>query len=237
MTFFGKFFILLNTAFAFALFTWGASIYMNRVDWTEVQDGDKKLTDRTKDLGDALAPAQRDHARLQAATAAAESDVERRREQMQKRVGESETGVFYELNKGGSILDENPTEKDLVLGLDGKPLRGIALLQQDLSAEVETAAAAAMEFDVTRKEQSAFSDEIKAYDDKTARYKALLKDLREEEIFLADSRVNWDEQLVTLLKRNKQLQDKLAAIAQLQKELKAARPAPDAGTVLRPISK
>lgn len=222
MTFFGKLFVLINTVFAFALLTWGMSIYMNRVDWTEVQDGDKKLTERTKELNDGFAPAQRDYARLLNATAAAETDVEKRREQIQKRIAESETGVFYELNKGGSLIDENPTDK--ILGLEGTPLRGNAILQQELTAEVDNAAAAAKQFDDTRKEQSTMSDEIAAYEKKSARLKTLLKDLREEEIFLADSRVNWDEQLVTLQKRNKQLQDKLTAIAQLQKELKAMKP-------------
>ena len=237
MTFFGKFFVLINTVIAFALLTWGLSIYLNRVDWTEVQDGDKKLTERTKELNDGFAPAQRDYARMLNATAAAETDVEKRREQIQKRVSESETGVFYELNGGGSILNENPTDKDLVLGLDGKPLRGNVILQQELSTEVDGAAAAAKQFDETRKSQSTFSDEIAAYEKKTARLKQLLKDLREEEIFIADSRVNWDEQLVTLQKRSKQLQDKLAAIAKLQKEIKAMSPAPQTNASLAPVVK
>jgi septal ring factor EnvC (AmiA/AmiB activator) len=235
MTFFGKFFVLINTVVSFALLTWGASIYMNRVDWTEVQDGDKKLTERTKELNDGIAPAQRDYARMLNATAAAETDVEKRREQIQKRINESDTGVFYELNKGGSLLDENPTDK--IKGLNGEDLRGTAILQQELSAEVDNAAAAAKQFDETRKDQSTLSDEIATYEKKSARLKLLLKDLREEEIFLADSRVNWDEQLVTLQKRSKQLQDKLAAIAKLQKEIGAMSPAPAAGSVLAPIVK
>ena len=80
MTFFGKFLILLNTFVAFALLTWGFSIYSNRVDWTEVRDGDKKLTERTKELNDAMAPAQRDYSRLLIATANKETDVEKLRE-------------------------------------------------------------------------------------------------------------------------------------------------------------
>ena len=237
MTFFGKIFVLINTVLAFALLTWGLSIYLNRVDWTEVQDGDKKLTERTKELNDGIAPAQRDYARLLNATAAAETDVEKRREQIQKRVTESETGVFYELNAGGSILSETVTEKDLAVGLDGKPLRGNIILQQELATEVDNAAASAKQFDETRKDQSTLSDEIASYEKKSARLKLLLKDLREEEIFLADSRINWDEQLVTLQKRGKQLQDKLTAIAQLQKEIKALRPATAAESALRTTAK
>ena len=232
MTFFGKVFVLINTVLAFALLTWGLSIYLNRVDWTEVQDGDKKLTERIKELNDGNAPAQRDHARMLNATAAAESDVEKRREQIQKRVAESETGVFYELNAGGSILGEIVTEKDLALGLDGKPLRGNSILQQELAAEVDNAAASAKQFDETRKEQAGFSDEIAAFEKTTARLKLLLIDLREEEIFLSDSRVNWDEQLATLQKRSKQLQDKLAALAKLQKEIGAMGPASAADPTL-----
>lgn len=234
MTFFGKLFVLLNTVAAFALLSWGFSIYSNRVDWTEVKDGDKKLTERTKDLNDALAPAQRDLARGMNATAAAETEVERRREQIQKRTAESETGTFYDLNTKNGFIDETATEK--ALGLDGQPLRGVAILQQELSAEVEKATDAAKQFDDARKDQASLSDEIAGYDKKNARLKLLLKDLRDEEIFLADARVNWDEQLVTLSKRNKQLQNKLAEVGRLMKELKALRPEP-ADAALLPIGK
>ena len=236
MTFFGKLFVLLNTLVAFALLSWGFSIYTNRVDWTEVRDGDKKLTERTKDLNDALAPTQRDYARLLNATAANEAEVEKLRERIQKRSAESETGVFYDLNTKGSFIDENPAEADKVKGLDGKDLRGVAILQQELATEVENATAASKRFDDFRKEQASFSDEIVAYNATSARLKLLLKDLRDEEIFLADARVNWDEQLVTLQKRNRQLQNKLAEIVRLQKELKTLRPTP-ADTALRPIGK
>lgn len=234
MTFFGKFLVLLNTFAAFALLSWGFSIYSNRVDWSEVRDGDKKLTERTKDLNDAMAPAQRDYARLLVATANKETDVEKIREQIQKRTAESETGTFYELNKKGTLIDENPTEK--VMGLNNTPLLGVTILQQNLTTELDNASLAGRQFDDARKEQSTLSDEIVAYNVKAARLKVLLKDLREEEIFLADSRVNWDEQLVTLQRRNKQLQAKLAEFAQLQKDLKVLRPGTGAST-LRPIGK
>lgn len=234
MTFLGKFLVLLNTFAAFALLSWGFSIYSNRVDWTEVRDGDKKLTERTKELNDAMAPAQRDYARLMIATANKETDVEKLREQIQKRTTESETGIFYELNKKGTLIDENPTEK--VMGLNNTPLLGVTILQQNLTTELNNATLAGKQFDDARKEQSTLSDEIVAYNVKAARLKVLLKDLREEEIFLADSRVNWDEQLVTLQRRNKQLQAKLAEFAQLQKELKVLRPDLGAST-LRPIGK
>ena len=232
MTFFGKFLVLLNTAVAFALLSWGFSIYTNRVDWTEVKDGDKKLTERIKELNDALAPAQRDYARLLNATAAAETDVERRLELIQKRNAEAETGTFYEQNGKGLFIEENPTDK--IVGIEGQPLLGVTILQQKLTAEVENATMAAKQFDDARKDQASLSDEIATHDKKSARLKLLLKDLRDEEIFLADARVNWDEQLVTLMKRNKQLQNKLAEVAQLQKELKILRPGP-VETTLRPI--
>ncbi len=234
MTFFGKFLVLLNTFAAFALLSWGFSIYSNRVDWSEVRDGDKKLTERTKDLNDALAPAQRDYARQLSATASKEVEVEKLREQVQKLTAESQTGTFYDLNKKGTLIDENPTDK--VLGLNNTPLLGVTILQQNLTTELDNAALASKQFDDARKEHSTLSDEIVAYNVKAARLKLLLKDLREEEIFLADSRVNWDEQLVTLQRRNKQLQAKLAEFAQLQKELKVLRPDLGAPTLL-PIGK
>lgn len=234
MTFFGKFLVLLNTFAAFTLLSWGFSIYSNRVDWSEVRDGDKKLTERTKDLNDALAPAQRDYARQLSATASKEVEVEKLREQVQKLTAESQTGTFYDLNKKGTLIDENPTDK--VLGLNNTPLLGVTILQQNLTTELDNAALASKQFDDARKEHSTLSDEIVAYNVKAARLKLLLKDLREEEIFLADSRVNWDEQLVTLQRRNKQLQAKLAEFAQLQKELKVLRPDLGAPTLL-PIGK
>ena len=101
------------------------------------------------------------------------------------------------------------------------------LLQQD---------SASKKFDRYRKDQAGYSDEITASDIKSARLKRLLKDLRDEEIFIADSRINWDEQLVTLSKRNKQLQEKLAEVARLQKDLNTLRPS-DADTSRRSISK
>lgn len=234
MTFFGKFFVLLNTVAAFALLTWGFSIYTNRVDWTEVKDGDKKLTERVKELNDGVAPAQKDYARLLNATANAEVDVERRREQIQKRTAEAETGTFYELNAKGNFIEENPTEK--VLGIDGQPLLGVAILQQNLAAEVDNATAASKAFDETRKQQAGYSDEIAAFLKKNERLKLILTDLRNEDIFIADARVNWDEQLVTLQKRNKQLQEKLAALAAIQKELKSDKPE-SGDTNLRPIGR
>jgi DNA repair exonuclease SbcCD ATPase subunit len=181
-----------------------------------------------------MAPAQRDYARLLIATANKESEVEKLREQVQKRTAESETGTFYELNKKGTLIDENPTDK--VMGLNNTPLLGVTILQQNLTTELDNATLAGKQFDDARKQQSTLSDEIVAYNAKAARLKLLLKDLREEEIFLADSRVNWDEQLVTLQRRNKQLQAKLAEFAQLQKELKVLRPDLGAST-LRPIVK
>ena len=234
MTFFGKFFVLVNAFAAFALFSWGLSIYVNRVDWSEVQDGDRKLTDRTKELAESIPSAQKDYARMMGATASSETEVERRREQIEKRLAESETGTFYELNKGGSLIDENPTEK--VEGLSGGPLRGTKVSNELLTEQVELSATAGKEFDETRKAQSTFSDEIAGYEKKSKRLKALLVDLREEEIFLADSRVNWDEQLVTLQKRNRQLQAKLAEVDRLQKELKLLRPSP-ADAALRTVAK
>ncbi len=234
MTFFGKFFVLLNTVAAFALLSWGFSIYTNRVDWTETKDGDVKLTERTKLLNDGFAPAQRDYARQMNATAAAETDLERHLEQIQKWLAESETGTFYDMTSKGNFIDEAPTEK--ILGIEGQPLRGVVILQQELTAEVDNAAAAAKQYEEARKAQAGLSDEIYGYDIKAKRLKELLVDLREEEIFLADSRVNWDVQLVTLTKRNKQLQNKLAEIAQLQKDLKTLRL--DTGdSALRPIVK
>ena len=236
MTFFGKFFVLLNTVVAFALLSWGFSIYANRIDWTEVQDGDKKLTERTRELNDAMSPAQRDHARQMNATATAESEYEKLREVIQKRTAESETGIFYDLNKTGQLINDSPKEEDKINGIDGKPLLGVTILQQDLVSEVDRVAAASKKFDQYRKDQAGYSGEITNYDIKSARLKRLLKDLRDEEIFIADSRINWDEQLVTLQKRNKQLQDKLAEVARLQKDLKTLRPT-DADTARRPISK
>ena len=140
--------------------------------------------------------------------------------------------VFTDLDKEGPI----------VLGPDNQPLRGIENTQADLNVEVRSADVLirgpqplteadwqkvpeiiknAPQFATLlenrgigdfRRLHGILSDEIARTDEATQRQQVIATNLRDEARFLSDYRVNWSAELLTLERRQKQLQGRLTEL-------------------------
>lgn len=235
MTSLGKVLVYINSAVAVALFSWAVSLYSNRVDWFDrtPEDGPKvegqitQLQAEVKRYSDMIRSSQQAYA--QAAERAMREEALRDFRQyvffnedttrggvlgwlpLVKNV--DDTVRFREplrLEKS-SLLNVNQTGAD-VAGLDGKPLRGLGILNKlfdDLTNETMTRQQSILKL---RAEYAALCDQVDAVQAEVLRQKTILENLTDEQEFLADAIINWEEQLRVLEIRRAQLQARLEAI-------------------------
>jgi len=234
MTFLGKLFVLVNAVFSVAVMTWAIMAYVNRMDWAtvEYQDG-KKLDDRIKELAAAIKSVQASYGPAQTLTAQAEADLEHRRKRIADRRLEGETGTFYTqytepTDKVKPTVEDTrddpegplvfsyrqiwgklPDEKQ-IKGVDKAKIKGLKVLQTELNAQIADAVTYSDELAKSIEEHNRLAKELGEFKVKIERQGRIRTELTDERDYLSDARVNFDEQLVTLTKRNRQLAGRLA---------------------------
>jgi len=222
MNFLGKQLVFLNVIFSFALLIWAVSLYLHRIEWTEATFGKEKLTESVISLQKEIQTARDIYNQIRAPIAPAEATFARYSIDTENILAEAQNGTFKEYVTGKGI---NLTSKKLVNGLtrdkEGKerPLQGIATLQKELEEEVEIAKTQLDLITENRATRAKLALEIfgkdpmgkdpTGFNPKAKRLKEIYLELGSEKIYLSDNRVNWDEQLSVLKRRNDQLVSRL----------------------------
>lgn len=235
MTTFGKILVYLNTFMAVVLFGWALSLYTNRVDWF-----DRTLADGTKIDGQLTllgAEIKRHSEQVKASQGAYVANSERVRYTesvrdfrkgalaafMKKIQGVDDKVRFLDLNRlEKSALIAFPSTRGtdgnfdpqgtVVNGLDGKPLRGLGNLRKsygELSQDMLARWARILKY---RADYAALCDQIDIVQYEVIRQKAIFDNLKDEQDYLTDARINWEEQLRTLEVRKSQLLIRLDAL-------------------------
>lgn len=235
MTFLGKLFVLANAVFSVAVMTWAISAYVNRIDWSKVEyEPGKTLDVKVKELAASIKNVQASYGPGQTTTAQAEADLEWRRRRIAERRQEAITGTFYnQYTDTGEKYDppsgdarDNPADplvtsyrqiwgklpkEKLIYGVDKQPIKGLATLQNDLNAQIDLAVKHSDDLAKSIAEHNQVTKELGDFKIRIERQGRIREELGNEQEYLSDTRVNFEEQLVTLTKRNRQLVGRLAS--------------------------
>lgn len=235
MTFIGKQLVFLNMIFAMAIVAWAVNLYIHRIDWTEATVAGQKLPDRIAELQKQIQTERDRYTAARSPLVAEEAKLARLRIDTEKKLLDAQEGQFYEyVGPKGIDLNSRRSVRGLTKGPDlrERPLQGVDKLQQELSEQVKIAAEQVEIIQTNREERLKLSADIfgsdkdgkdtRAFYPKRTRLKAILRELDAEKIYLNDNRVNWDEQLAVLKRRNDQLLDRL-------RNLDTEKPKPPAG--------
>ena len=233
MTFLGKLFVLANAVFSVAVMTWAISAYLNRVDWAAVEyEPGKTLDAKVKELAASIKNVQATNGPGQTATAYAEADLEWRRRRIAERRLEAVNGTFYnQYSEPGEVVTvadprDNPADPLVtsyrqiwgtlpptkrIFGVDKQPIQGLATLQTKLNAQIADAVTYSDDLAKSIEEHNMLTKELGDFKVRIERQGRIRDELANEREFLSDARVNYEEQLATLAKRNRQLLGRLAS--------------------------
>ncbi|QEL14223.1 hypothetical protein [Limnoglobus roseus] len=238
----GKLLVLANVFVSVGLLAWAVSIYTNRPAYFDSKDGDTAVTgqftqyaNEIKRLSDGVQLAQSGYVGAMDRLAIMEQDRAYRNSILDILIDEvrkpgNPAAVFRVMPR-----HPNPELRGLVevgkwnamnpfppaLDLRNQPLKGFGRLQQemrDLLKDERDNLAKSKKF---RDDANAISLELNDLDPKkqvglqweVLKMKVIFQNLDEEDLFLADAQVNWEEQLRTLKLRKQQLADRLAEFA------------------------
>lgn len=228
-TYLGKFLVLLNAFVAVAVLAWALSAYATRVDPTEAVDPyGEKLTDKVKRLDSAAATAQKGYEPELVRVAAAEARLFDLRAKITARLDQAEKGTFYDIYlapTAGTPLPPNPLDptglervdrvvwdndpKRLIKGLDGKDLRGVAIMAKELADEQKAATDHIAAIQKSVDQLSVLNQQIVALDARHKWLTAVAERHAAETPVLADLRVNWENRAGSLQRRRNQLLTRL----------------------------
>lgn len=237
MTFIGKLLVFLNAILATALLSWALSLYTNRVDWTEAEYRGKydkadeyrgkKLTALNGEHSKAIAALNPLYEDAKFSVADAERQLAARTRALDAKLAEARGGVFFELERPnvrpGAIdrLDLGSRVQTKVAKQGGMTadLRGLDVLQAELQSAVDATLGSEelgkesgkKGLAAIRKQLTAIDGQVTALNAGIERLRVALVQREDEKRYLDDVRVNSDAQLITLQKRNDQLQDRLKA--------------------------
>jgi len=235
MTFLGKLLVILNTVFAVMVMMFAITSYLNRIDWAAVEyEPGKTLDAKVKEFTDEIKVVQTSYGPAQTVTAQAEADLEFRRKRIAERREEAKTGTFYsQYSEPGEKIDipsgdlrDDPSDplitsyrqiwgklpkEKLIYGVDKAPIKGLDTLQKELNAQITDAVTYSDELAKNIEETNKVLKELGDFKIRIERQGRIREELTNEREYLSDARVNYDEQLVTLTKRNKQLLARLAS--------------------------
>jgi hypothetical protein len=232
MTFLGKLLVILNTIAAVVVMMFAITAYLHRIDWSAVEyEPGYTLDAKVKELAEQIKAVQASNGPAQTVTAQAEADLEFRRKRIAERREEARTGTFYnqysEPGETISVTDprDNPADplitsyrqiwgklpkEKLIYGVDKAPIKGLDTLQKELNAQIADAVTYSDDLAKSIEETNKLLKELGEFKIRIERQGRIREELTNEREFLSDARINYDEQLVTLTKRNKQLLARLA---------------------------
>jgi chromosome segregation ATPase len=221
---------------AVVLFAWALSLYTNRLDWFDrtLEDGTKidgqlaQLQAEVKRSGEQIKASQLSDAGTTERLKYTENVRDFRKATlagfMAKIQGVDNQVKFLELQRmeksallaisdkpdANGIFDPLGTD---VNGLNNKPLLGLGTLRkkygelsQDMLSKWDTILK-------LRAEYAALSDDIEKVQYEVIRQKVIFENLNDEQDYLADAQINWEEQLRILEVRKSQLMIRLDALA------------------------
>jgi septal ring factor EnvC (AmiA/AmiB activator) len=229
----GKLLVLLNAFVAVAVLSWALSANLNRQDSEQaVDESGEKLTDKVKRLNAELTTAQATFAPAVAAVGDGEAKLADYQARIRARLQESQTGEFYDLYspvdqpQGPDAADPKAFARTRRLewgqlpaarkikGTDGvTPLRGVEAIQKELQDEGGKITAFTESIRKSVDAIGTLSTEIQGLNDRIARLRRILAAHESEIAALGDDRVNWDDRVGTLQKRNRQLQTRLRTVS------------------------
>lgn len=236
----GKALVFVNVFLSIGLLAWAVSLYTNRVAYFDTKDGETAVTGQfsqytaeIKRLTDGSQLAQGAYSRSMDALITMEQDRSYRNYVLNI--------LLDEVRKQGNPdalfrvpgRHPDPELKGLVdvfkwgpnapypnaLNLRNQPLKGFGRLAQEMTNLRKDEADKVQQINKLRADTSALSLQINNPTEKTGlqpevfKMKTIFQNLGDEEAFLADAQVNWEEQLRTLKLRKQQLTAALAAVA------------------------
>jgi DNA repair exonuclease SbcCD ATPase subunit len=234
----GKLFVVLNAVAAVGLVTWAVTLTAGRLDWIDKDETYKatdenpyaddthnleRLTTKVTRLNDAVKAAQQSLAGRGLALAVAEGNRDLRLAAHRVRLQGARTGYFfYQENAPNSgLLDvtsrvpdpKNPADAARIIrGLDNKPLQGLDAIQNEIKVAIENQSAYFKKSDELLKQYQALTGDMQKLDAEIDEQKAILLRAIAESKYLADRRTNWDEQILALSRRVKQLDDRMKEV-------------------------
>jgi hypothetical protein len=223
----GKLLVLLNAFVAILVLSWAVSANLNRQDPEQaVDEQGVKLTDRLAQMNRTLSAAQATFGPAYLAVADGEVKLADYKAKIAARLAEAEGGKFFDMAPQNA---QDPVDRNAVVpirrllwgplpanraikGADGKDLRGVKTIMDDLRDEGGKIETFTKSIGDSVKATDALNNEVLGLIDRTSRLKRILAAHEGEIAALADERVNWDDRLATLTKRNRQLQARLTEL-------------------------
>ena len=233
MTGIGKLLVFLNLVTGMVLLTWAGSLSINRLEWVDrkTETGtDKGQITKLKEEIDrtvkAITEVQNGYGIAEKALVQTEAARLYRKARFDSRLTKARQGTFS--TQLLRVNDARPEQRGLidvdedgpaVVDLNGRPLRGVDAIQTSMSDLLRQSQEASKASAKLRDDFTKLTDTMKATDLQVDSQRVILTNLLDEERFLGDAQVNWDEELRTLQNRKKQL----------ERRLQASRPAPASG--------
>ncbi len=236
-----KVLVFANVFISIGLLAWAISIYTNRMTYFDGNDGETavkgqftKSTEEIKRLSDGIQLAQGMYVRAMDGLIGYEQERAFRTALLKMLMDEvakpgNPTAEFRvaprhsqsELKGLIDVYAFNPNNPfPPATNLRGQPLKGFGRLQQEMTNLLKDEKDKTEQIRKFREDTNKLSIEI--YDNSTKKgiqsevfkMKVILQNLGDEEVYLADSQVNWEEQLRTLKIRKEQLVKRLAELTQ-----------------------
>lgn len=234
-----KVLVFANVFVSIGLLAWAVSIYTNRLSYfdTTGEAASKgrfsQYTDEIKRLSDGIQLAQGGYVRAMDSLISLEQERDFRAAVL--RILKNEVANAGQPNAEFRVAPRHtePELKGLIdvykyspnnpfpsaTNLRGQPLKGFGRLQQEMTNLLKDEKDKSDQIRKLREDTNKLSKEI--FDDTTKtgvqsevfKMKVILQNLGDEELYLADAQVNWDEQLRTLKIRKEQLARRLAEFA------------------------
>jgi hypothetical protein len=224
MTSLGKVLVYLNLFVAVGLFAWSVSLYANRPDWfdRDLGEGGKaegqltKLGAEVKRLTDAATKAQRGYAASAALLAAREAERDYRKAKLDQWLAEvtddnNRQALFRQLPRvpNSPLLNVNAPALAPAKGLSGQDLPGLGTLRRQFDELVRTQRDTAKQIKAARDKSYEVSVQVEGVQAEVLKQKDIRVNLKDQEAYLADKQIDWDEQLRTLKLREGQLTARL----------------------------
>jgi len=228
MTRLGKLLVFLNTFFAVILFGWAVSLYTNRVDWFDrtFEDGSKVdgriplLQAEVKRYSEQIKATQQAYAsgveRLQGYQGV-EIDRDFRNKVLANRMSDvkridDKVRFLVQVRQPRSALIDVRAAGESVKSLGGTDLKGLASLNKRFDELSRETLARQASINKLRKDYEALSNEVLVVQAEVLRQKVIFNNTQDEQDYLSDARINWEERLRTLEIRKSQLQTRLETL-------------------------
>lgn len=228
----GKVLVFVNLFIAVGLFAWAVSLYANRPDWFDRTEGEglkvegtlTRLKAEVDRVSAAVRATQGSYARASGGLYAAEAARDYRRRVLGQWLNEvkdtnNPNAVFKEfprlpnsalLNVGGPGQPPPPLTDSL--GVRGQPLPGLGRLATELRNHIRDEKDTKAQIVVARTRLDELATQINLTQAETLAQRDIRDNLLDQEAFLADAQINWDETLRTLRLREGQLAARLAEL-------------------------